>query len=98
MLFVESFLLLDEGHTSSGSGPVKFVNARCRDDTLLPHTGSSSQAAINAWYGFLKDEVEIPLRSSKTFGADMMVVSFGKPRSALRSDSQALVYVWTESR
>lgn len=98
MLFVESFLLLDERHTSSGSGPVMFVNARCRDDILLSHTGSSSQAAINARYGLLKDEVEIPLRSSKTFGADMMVVSFGKPRSALRSDSQALVYVWTESR
>lgn len=41
-----------------------------------PLTGSSSQAAINASYGLLKAEVEIPLRSSNVLAwLDMMVLS-----------------------
>ena len=82
LLFVESSLLLDGERTSSESGPAMCISRTNHGNIVSHHTGSSPQAAINAWYGLLKDEVEIPLRSSKTFVADMMIVSFGKPQGS----------------
>lgn len=55
----------DGEHTSSGYVPAPFLVELSSMGSVFKRTGSSSQAAIKASYGLLKDEVEIPLRSSK---------------------------------